>query len=110
MRELIPLTLLIPLYASAQSLPPGYYCTHFDDYYQNGTPPAGQPDECEAIGPHATDPSFIYWFPLDPPPAQQSALTTLPAPEIDPATAVGATTFLGMLLVVGLSRRSTRRS
>ena len=101
------LLLFLPLMASAQ--PPGYTCTHWNDYYLNGTPPPGSPNECEAIGPTAADGSFIYFFPLsqslsDPladPPAQA-------APEVSPQGAVGALTLLCGAIAVGIGRRGKR--
>ena len=88
----------LPALAAAQAppgMPPGYFCTHYNDYYIGGTPPPGQPNECEAVGSHATDNSFTYFFPLDqgannPPPVQS-------VPEVGTHDA-----FAGIALVVGL--------
>ena len=51
--------LLLPALASAQ--PPGYTCTHWNDYYAQGVPPPGSPNECEAVG-NAAQGSFTYFF------------------------------------------------
>ena len=93
------LLLFLPLMASAQ--PPGYTCTHWNDYYAQGVPPPGSPNECEAVG-NAAQGSFTYFFPLDQassdPPAQA-------APEVSPQGASGALTLLtGALLCLGRRR------
>lgn len=85
------LLLLLPLAASAQ--PPGYTCTHWNDYYLNGTPPPGAPNECEAVGSHATDDSFTYFFPVS-----ANATPTQSVPEVDPSGAAAALTLLGLIL------------
>lgn len=99
------LIFLLPLTAVAQSLPPGYTCTHFNEYYAGGVPPPGQPNECEAVGSHATDNSFTYFFPLtgnaDPP--------AVAAPEIDSrGSVVSFTLLLGVIASLVGRRRKIR--
>lgn len=98
--------LILPALASAQ--PPGYYCVHYNEYYAQGVPPAGSPNECEAVSWSTAGGSFTYFFPLD-----QTSLADPPAqaaPEVSPQGAVGALTLLFGAIAVGIGRRRSRSS
>ena len=97
--------LFLPLMVSAQ--PPGYTCTHWNDYYAQGLPPPGSPNECEAIG-HASQGSFMYFFPLEQNVSANADPPALAAPEVSPQGAVGALTLLCGAIAVGIGRRGKR--
>lgn len=95
------LLFFFPLIASAQ--PPGYTCTHWNDYYQQGTPGPGQPNECEAVG-NASQGSFTYFFPVTgnaDPPVQA-------VPEVSPEGVASALTLLAGLCLAVSARRGPK--
>lgn len=90
--------------ASAQ--PPGYTCTHWNDYYAQGAPPAGSPNECEAVG-NAAQGSFIYFFPASQASSDPPALA---APEVSVQGSIAALTLLlGVLAISGAKYRRQGR-
>jgi hypothetical protein len=80
--------LLLPALAGAQAMPDGYGCTHMQ-FNPDGTYYA-----CEAIGSHAADPSFEFYF-----------TPTVAAPEIDPARGIAAITLLAGLIACWPTRK-----
>lgn|SRR6185437_16203779 len=104
MRKLFLILALLPALANAQP-PAPFYCVHEEMILDGWVNPfVGAPYSCEAIAPSTQYDSYTYYFPQE----SQAASDPVAAPEIDPATGVGALSFLAMLLLCCRPRRKRR--